>query len=219
MKRWRFAACPGAHQHGLARQKRRFVHRPIRCYSLSSPFPEPVPHETEMGGFFQRQLAVYVEYHRDPRNTAMHVVGILLLFTGAVLPLTLVKLPLLGFNVSLAVILALPVLVYWLLLDMALGLGILAVSVVLFSVATTTAAQVSTAAMWAIFATLVVLGLAAQTIGHKVFEGREASLFTFPSHLLLGPMFVMAKLFIALGFRRDLAAILAPLPANSLSTR
>ena len=42
--------------------------------------------ETEMGGLFQRQLAVYVEYHRDPRNTAMHVVGILLLFTGAVMP-------------------------------------------------------------------------------------------------------------------------------------
>jgi uncharacterized membrane protein YGL010W len=135
-----------------------------------------------MGGIFQRQLAVYVEYHRDPRNTAMHVVGILLLFTGAVMPLTLVRLPLFGFDVSLAVILALPVLIYWLLLDVALG-------------------------------------LAAQTIGHKVFEGREASLFTFPSHLLLGPMFVMAKLFIALGFRRDLAAILAPLPANSLSTR
>jgi len=28
--------------------------------------------------------------------------------------------------------------------------------------------------------------------------------------LLLGPMFVMAKLFIALGFRRDLAAIITP---------
>ncbi|GAB9083893.1 DUF962 domain-containing protein [Bradyrhizobium diazoefficiens] len=149
----------------------------------------------------------------------MHVVGILLLFTGAVLPLTLVKVPLFGTELSLAVILALPVLIYWLLLDMALGVGILAVSVVLFSIATTISTQASTMTMWAIFATLVVLGLAAQTIGHKVFEGREASLFTFPSHLLLGPMFVMAKLFIALGFRRDLAAILAPLPTNSLSTR
>lgn len=149
----------------------------------------------------------------------MHVVGILLLFTGAVLPLTLVKVPLFGTELSLAVILALPVLIYWLLLDMALGVGILAVSVVLFSIATTISTQVSTMTMWAIFATLVVLGLAAQTIGHKVFEGREASLFTFPSHLLLGPMFVMARLFIALGFRRDLAAILAPLPTNSLSTR
>jgi uncharacterized membrane protein YGL010W len=177
------------------------------------------PRETEMGDLFQRQLAVYVEYHRDPRNTAMHVVGILLLFTGAVMPLTLVSIPLFGFEISLAVILALPVLIYWLLLDVALGLGILATSVVLFPIATTIAHQTTTAVMWSIFGVLIVLGLAAQTIGHKVFEGREASLFTFPSHLFLGPMFVMAKLFIALGFRRDLAAILAPLPTNSLSTR
>ena len=195
------------------------------CTALSGaigffrPSPDHVQHETKMGGFFQRQLAVYVEYHRDPRNTAMHVIGILLLFTGAVMPLTLVKVPLFGHEFSLAVILALPVLVYWLLLDVALGAGILAVSIVLFSIAAAIATGVSSVAMWAIFAVLVGLGFAAQAIGHKVFEGREASLFTFPSHLLLGPMFVMAKLFIALGFRRDLAAILAPLPANSLSTR
>lgn len=148
----------------------------------------------------------------------MHVVGILLLFTGAVMPLTLVSVPLFGFDVSLAVILALPVLIYWLLLDVPLGLGILATSVILFSIATTIAHQTSLPAMWAICGVMIALGLAAQTIGHKVFEGREASLFTFPSHLFLGPMFVMAKLFIALGFRRDLAAILAPVPANSLST-
>lgn len=148
----------------------------------------------------------------------MHVVGILLLFTGAVMPLTLVSVPLFGFEVSLAVVLALPVLIYWLLLDVPLGLGILATSVVLFSIATTVAHQTSLIVMWAICGVMIALGLAAQTIGHKVFEGREASLFTFPSHLFLGPMFVMAKLFIALGFRRDLAAILAPVPANSLST-
>lgn len=148
----------------------------------------------------------------------MHVVGILLLFTGAVMPLTLVSVPLFGFDVSLAVILALPVLIYWLLLDVPLGLGILATSVILFSIATRIAHQTSLLAMWAICGVMIALGLAAQTIGHKVFEGREASLFTFPSHLFLGPMFVMAKLFIALGFRRDLAAILAPVPANSLST-
>jgi uncharacterized membrane protein YGL010W len=36
-----------------------------------------------------------------------------------------------------------------------------------------------------------------------------------PSHLLLGPMFVMAKLFIALGFRRDLAAIIQTVPPQA----
>jgi len=172
-----------------------------------------------MGGLFQRQLAVYVEYHRDPRNCAMHVVGILLLFTGAVLPLTLVKVPFAGFELSLAVILALPVLIYWLLLDTALGIGILAAAVILFSIATIIADQVSTTMMWSIFCVLIVLGLGAQSVGHKVFEGREASLFTFPSHLFLGPMFVMAKLFIFLGFRRDLAAIIEPLPIDAPSTR
>jgi hypothetical protein len=33
-----------------------------------------------------------------------------------------------------------------------------------------------------------------------------------PAHLLLGPVFVMAKRFIALGFRDDLAAVMAQVP-------
>ena len=61
--------------------------------------------------------------------------------------------------------------------------------------------------------------VAAQIVGHRVFEERQPSMVDHPAHFLLGPMFVMAKLFIALGFRRDLAAILAPVPTNSLSTR
>jgi uncharacterized membrane protein YGL010W len=175
--------------------------------------------ETEMGGYFQRQLADYVEYHRDPWNCAMHVVGILLLFTGAVLPLTLVKFSLFGVEVSLAVIMALPVLLYWLMLDAGIGIGILFAAIVLLSVATAIGNQVSIAIMWSIFGVLIAFGIASQVVGHKVFEERQPSMVDHPTHFLLGPMFVMAKLFIALGFRRDLAAILAPLPTNSLSTR
>ncbi len=172
-----------------------------------------------MAGYFQRQLADYVEYHRDPWNCAMHVVGILLLFTGATLPLTRVVFPILGVEVSLAVILALPVLVYWLMLDAGVGLGILVSMIVLLSVATTIGNQVSIAMMWSIFAMLIGFGVASQIVGHKVFEERQPSMVDHPTHFLLGPMFVMAKLYIALGFRRDLAAILAPLPTSSLSTR
>jgi uncharacterized membrane protein YGL010W len=36
-----------------------------------------------------------------------------------------------------------------------------------------------------------------------------------PTHLLLGPMFVMAKLFIAFGFRRDLAVIIQETPQQT----
>jgi len=171
-----------------------------------------------MGSFFRRQLAIYVEYHRDPRNFAMHVVGILLLFTGAVLPLTLVRFPFLGIKLSLAIVLALPVLVYWLLLDAALGVAILAVAAALLSIAAAIADHADITTMWLIFCALMLLGLSVQVVGHKVFEGRDASLFTFPSHLLLGPMFVMAKVFISFGFRRDLAAIIEPPATNTTST-
>jgi len=172
-----------------------------------------------MGGFFRRQLTVYVEHHRDPRNFAMHVIGILLLFTGAVLPLTRVTFAFLGIKLSLAVILALPVLLYWLLLDTTLGLGILVAAAALLSIATAIADHADITMMWLIFCALIALGLGAQVIGHKVFEGRDASLFKFPSHLLLGPMFVMAKVFIFFGFRRDLVAIIEPASKDALSTR
>ncbi|MGA7999754.1 MAG: hypothetical protein WCA28_33235, partial [Bradyrhizobium sp.] len=45
---------------------------------------------------------------------------------------------------------------------------------------------------------------------------RQPALVDNPTHLLLGPMFVMAKLFIALGFRRDLALIIQEPPQETL---
>jgi uncharacterized membrane protein YGL010W len=50
-----------------------------------------------------------------------------------------------------------------------------------------------------------------------VFEQRQPALVDNPTHLLLGPMFVMAKLFIALGFRRDLAIIIQGHPQGAPS--
>jgi uncharacterized membrane protein YGL010W len=167
-----------------------------------------------MSGFFQRQLADYVEYHRDPWNCAMHVVGIVLLFLGAVLPLSAWHVSLFGIDISLAVILALPVLIYWLLLDAALGAGILAAAILLLGAADMIVDHTSPATMWSIFAVLVIAGVTAQIVGHRVFEQRQPALVDNPSHLLLGPMFVMAKLFIMLGFRHDLATIITQSPAS-----
>ncbi len=163
-----------------------------------------------MSGLFQRQLTDYVEYHRDPWNSVMHVFGIVFLFLGAVLPLSSWHIHAFGTEISIAVILALPVLTYWLLLDLALGTGVLVGAILLLSVATIIVNYVSASAMWSMFAVLIVVGVAAQVVGHQVFERRQPSLVDNPTHLLLGPMFVMAKLFIAFGFRDDLAAIIEP---------
>ena len=168
-----------------------------------------------MNAFFKRQLADYVEYHRDPWNCAMHVFGIVTLFFAAILPLSLVPVNAFGVHTTLAPIMALPVLIYWLLLDAALGTVLLGCAVILFSAAALVASHASVATVWSVTVPLIVIGIASQVVGHRVFERRQPALVDNPSHLMLGPPFVVAKLFIALGFRRDLAAIIGPNPPRA----
>ena len=170
-----------------------------------------------MGSYFRRQLADYVEYHRDPRNCAMHVFGIVFLFLAAVLPLSLWPITVFGFQTSAAAIAVIPVIIYWFVLDFALGAAILAAAIVLLSAAAAIASHATTTGLWSLTAILIVVGVASQIIGHRVFEGRQPALVDNPTHLLLGPMFVMAKLFIALGFRRDLALIIEGHPQVAAS--
>jgi uncharacterized membrane protein YGL010W len=170
-----------------------------------------------MSSYFRRQLAEYVEYHRDPWNCAMHVFGIVFLFLAAVLPLSLWSITVFGFQTSAATIAVVPVLIYWFLLDFALGAAILGAAAVLLSVANVIVGHATTAGMWSLTAILIVVGVASQIIGHRVFERRQPALADNPTHLLLGPMFVMAKLLIALGFRRDLAIIIHRHPQGVIS--
>jgi uncharacterized membrane protein YGL010W len=163
-----------------------------------------------MNAMFRRQMIDYVEYHRDPRNGVMHVLGIILLFLGAVLPLSLWHFDAFGFRISLGAVLAVPVLLYWLLLDTALGAGILGFAVLFLAAAMMIADHVHGVALWALVAGLIIIGLVSQAIGHKVFERNDPSLRDHPAHLFLGPMFVMAKLYMALGLRPSVADLIAP---------
>jgi uncharacterized membrane protein YGL010W len=171
-----------------------------------------------MIGYFRRQLADYVEYHRDPWNCAMHVVGILFLFLAAVLPLSLCPVSIFGVQTTVATLAVVPVLVYWLVLDPALGLAIVGAAVLLLSAAAMIVDHATLVMVWSTTLVLIVVGVASQIIGHRVFERRQPALVDNPTHLLLGPMFVMAKLFIALGFRHDLAAIIEPVPQRAPHT-
>jgi len=168
-----------------------------------------------MGEYFRRQLTDYVEYHRDPRNGLMHVFGIISLFLAAVLPLSQWPVPAFGAPITVATLMVVPVLVYWLLLDTAIGAGILFAAVLLLATAAMIVSVAGAPLVWSLTAALIVMGVAFQVVGHRVFERRQPALIDNPTHLLLGPMFVMAKLFIALGFRQDLAAIIQQGPPRS----
>jgi uncharacterized membrane protein YGL010W len=161
-----------------------------------------------MREIFRRQLADYANYHRDPRNCAMHVVGNPILFLAAVLPLSSLPVTAFGLQANMAVLLVMPALILWIVLDLTIGLAIVAAAIPLLSMAAMIAGHVSVAWVWTITAGLIVIGWALQIVGHLLFEHRRPALLDNPIHMLMSPMFVFAKLFLAFGFRRDLAAVL-----------
>src|SRR5260370_40472426 len=171
--------------------------------------------EISMNSYFRRQLADYVEYHRDWWNWVMHVFGLIFLFLAAILPLNFWSVHVFGGQTTMAAMMVLPVLIYWLLLDTALGMGIVGAAVLLLSTAAIIVSNVSVGAVWSISAVLMVVGVGMQIIGHRVFERRPPALLDNPPHLLLGPMFVMAKVFLALRFTHDLPPIIDPVPRTA----
>jgi uncharacterized membrane protein YGL010W len=165
-----------------------------------------------MSGIFQRQLAEYADYHRDQRNCLMHIIGNPILFVAAVLPLSLLPITVLGVQTSAAPLLVIPALILWIAWDVGLGLAMLVAAVPLLLVAAGIANHVSAGSVWIITALLTVIGWALQIVGHQLFEQRRPALLDNPIHMLISPMYLFAKLFVALGLRHDLAAILQKSP-------
>jgi uncharacterized membrane protein YGL010W len=161
-----------------------------------------------MTGYFQRQLVHYAQGHGDRVNGVMHGIGNPIIFTGVVLPISLVPVTVLGMHVSLAPILVIPALLLWMSWDFGLGLGVAVAAVPLLWLAAKIAINVSIISMWIIAVTLFVLGWVLQIVGHQVFEGKRPTAVNNPVQSLIAPMYMVAKLYVALGFRPDLAAIL-----------
>ena len=167
-----------------------------------------------MNDFFRRQLTIYAGYHRDERNRVTHIFGIPMIFLAIVLPLSLWPVTVFGIPANVATVLAIPLVIVWILLDVAIGLAILAAIVPLLFIAAVIASHVSSIGVWLIAAVLFVIGWALQIVGHARFEHRKPALLDNPLHLLIGPMFMVAKLFVALGFRPDLARAVQPIAAQ-----
>jgi len=161
-----------------------------------------------MKRFFRRELVVYTEAHADRTNGVMHMIGNPIIFIGVVMPLCLVPVTVFGVQTSLAPLLVVPALLMWMAWDFGLGLGIAVAAVPLLWIAAAIAQNVSVGWMWIVAVTLFVLGWVLQIVGHQVFEGKRPTAINNPVQSLIAPMYMVAKLYVALGFRPDLAAIL-----------
>jgi uncharacterized membrane protein YGL010W len=163
-----------------------------------------------MNDFFRRQLTAYAGYHRDERNRVTHIFGIPIIIFAIALPLSLWPLSLFGIPLNAAIVLAILAMAAWVLLDAGVGLALLAVIVPLLLVAALVASHANPMVVWLLAGCLFVAGWTLQIVGHARFEHRKPALLDNPMHLLIGPMFIVAKLLVALGFRPDLARAVTP---------
>jgi uncharacterized membrane protein YGL010W len=157
-----------------------------------------------MNPFLARQLATYASYHRDWRNRATHFIGIPLIVFAIYIPLAMVELATpWGRPVDLALIVFVAAVLFYAWLDWFLGLAMTLAIWPLWWLGIH-AATLPPATAWGLFAAGFVGGWVFQIVGH-VFEGRRPALVDNLIQALIGPLFLVVEVIVALGFRPDLA--------------
>jgi uncharacterized membrane protein YGL010W len=148
----------------------------------------------------EENLTQYAAYHRDRRNIATHFAGVPMIVFAIVLALATVAVPVGGIAVTLAAVVSIAAVAYWLVLDRVLGATM---GVVLFLMCAAASEIVARAGIggalgWALG--IFAAGWALQFLGHK-FEGMKPAFFDDAKQLLIGPVFVCAEIFFLLGAR------------------
>lgn len=150
-----------------------------------------------------RLLEEYGESHRNPVNKLIHWIAVPVIVWTVVALLWSIPFPLdTGIEavpINWATLVLLLAQIYWFRLSLRLGLGLLLFSVFLVQ-ATVLLAPMLTAPLWIVAALIFVGAWILQFIGHAV-EGKRPSFFRDVQFLLIGPAWLMAFLYRALGFR------------------
>ena len=148
------------------------------------------------------QMATYAAYHQDARNKATHFIGVPLIVLSLFIPLAWLRIDLGGIAISAAMVFTAAVVLYYLVLDVPLGLAMLVVFALLLW-AGERIAMLGPVPGWIGFAALFVGGWILQLVGH-VYEGRRPALADNLFQIFVAPIFLAAEAFFALGYKPGL---------------
>jgi uncharacterized membrane protein YGL010W len=148
------------------------------------------------------QMSFYAAYHQDARNKATHFVGVPLIVFSLMIPLGWLRADIGAFPASAALIVTSALLLYYLMLDVPLGLASGAVfALMLWGAEPLSQAPLFVGLTW--FLILFVGGWALQLWGHA-FEGRKPALVDNLFQIFVAPIFLAAEVFFALGLKPTL---------------
>ncbi|HEY1611385.1 MAG TPA: Mpo1-like protein [Paraburkholderia sp.] len=153
------------------------------------------------------QLTQYAAYHRDRRNIATHFIGIPLIVVALAI---LLSRPAwtpasLSFAVSPAWLLFGVATVYYLVLDVPLGVAMAVISAACVALGAWFAQQSSWVWLGGGIG-LFVVGWIFQFVGHTAYEHRKPAFVDDVIGLLIGPLFVLAEALFSVGWRPALRA-------------
>ena len=147
-------------------------------------------------------MSFYAAYHQDARNKATHFVGVPLIAFSLLIPLGWLRIDVGGFAVSAALVVTALLLLYYLVLDVPLGLAMAAIfGLMLWGAEPLSQEAFGASLAW--FLALFVGGWALQLWGH-VFEGRKPALVDNLFQIFVAPIFLAAEVFFALGYKPKL---------------
>lgn len=135
----------------------------------------------------ERHLASYADFHRHPMNVACHKIGMPLIIFNAVALLDWVVLGrVAGLEITLAYPIYVAVVLWYLSLNVKLGL--------IMAAAYGACIPLGWIAPWSVIIGAGVVGWAVQFLGHIVWEKRSPAFLTNLLQLLIGPLFIAASL-------------------------
>lgn len=150
------------------------------------------------------QLAQYACYHRNRQNIFTHLIGIPLIVLAIVILLSRPQFALGGFELAPAAVVTLLAALYYIRLDLTLGL-LMTVLLALCLWAGDSAAAMNTSAWLSLGIGFFVVGWIFQFIGH-FFEGRKPAFVDDIMGLVIGPLFVVTEVVFMLKMRPQLHA-------------
>ena len=149
----------------------------------------------------EQQMSFYLRYHRNPWNRFTHFIGVPLIIFALFIPLGWLRLPVAGFEVTGAQMFALVVMIYYFMLDALLAVT-LGVFIALMLYGADQVSQLSWKIGGLCFLATFVGGWVMQLIGHAI-EGRKPALTDNFFQIFIAPIFLMAEVFFALGYKKD----------------
>lgn len=152
----------------------------------------------------EKLLSQYAAYHLDRRNVVTHFIGIPLIVFSILCLSAKVGFIAFGYPVTLALVLIVLSVIYYLSLDLIFGLTMAIAFALVYPYALIISEM--TVVHWLTFSlSTFVIGWVFQFFGHY-YEKKKPAFMDDLIGLIIGPLFVLAELIFLFGMRKDLQA-------------